>query len=366
VCLAPNPATPGQAFRGRQKSKRSKLENEQRVSVRYLRQIQQQDEQSRAAASRAQQPRRSPLTAAAQRPRSPSRRSAWPAALCRRCTPCIYCRRSGSSSGAPPAARLTCSSPTRCTRRPGGRFRLSYLYSADSAHTRERAASPEAAYPPPPPRLSAAREDPHTPSVLWSSSRISWKFRCSSHGRFSMPETNTQRHQGRSPHGRPTRGLPALPPSPLGPVAQRGSRPAAAPRSLSRTLMKEKLHQGITLVVDRYAFSGVAFTSAKENFCLEWCKQTDAGLPKPDLILFLQLSPEEAAARGNFGGERYENGAFQEKVLQSFRHLMKEKTLNWKTMDASKSIEDLHREIKTVAEKTMQEVKDEPLGELWK
>lgn len=31
-----------------------------------------------------------------------------------------------------------------------------------------------------------------------------------------------------------------------------------------RPLMKEKLHQGITLVVDRYAFSGVAFTSAKE------------------------------------------------------------------------------------------------------
>lgn len=28
-------------------------------------------------------------------------------------------------------------------------------------------------------------------------------------------------------------------------------------------MMKEKLHQGITVVVDRYAFSGVAFTSAK-------------------------------------------------------------------------------------------------------
>ncbi|OXB83478.1 UNVERIFIED_CONTAM: hypothetical protein H355_006325, partial [Colinus virginianus] len=158
-----------------------------------------------------------------------------------------------------------------------------------------------------------------------------------------------------------------------------------------RTSMKEKLYQGITLVVDRYAFSGVAFTSAKElpfsplfsflvffyslhtgflclgqNFCLDWCKQPDAGLPKPDLILFLQLSPEEAAARGNFGRERYENGPFQEKVLQSFCNLMKEKTLNWKIMDASKSIEDLHREIKSVAEKTVQEVKDKPLGELWK
>ncbi|KAM6127357.1 thymidylate kinase [Phoenicopterus ruber ruber] len=131
-------------------------------------------------------------------------------------------------------------------------------------------------------------------------------------------------------------------------------------------LMKEKLHQGITLVVDRYAFSGVAFTSAKENFCLDWCKQPDVGLPKPDLILFLQLSPEEAAERGNFGNERYENSSFQEKVLQSFHHLMKDKTLNWKTMDASKDIEDLHRDIKSIAEETMQEVQNKPLGELWK
>lgn len=30
-----------------------------------------------------------------------------------------------------------------------------------------------------------------------------------------------------------------------------------------RPLIKEKLQQGVTLVVDRYAFSGVAFTSAK-------------------------------------------------------------------------------------------------------
>lgn len=40
---------------------------------------------------------------------------------------------------------------------------------------------------------------------------------------------------------------------------------------------------------------------------------------------------------------------------------------SWKqTVDASKSIEDLHREIKSIAEKTMQEVQNKPLGELWK
>ncbi|OWK51104.1 Thymidylate kinase [Lonchura striata] len=131
-------------------------------------------------------------------------------------------------------------------------------------------------------------------------------------------------------------------------------------------MMKEKLHQGITVVVDRYAFSGVAFTSAKGNFGLEWCKQPDVGLPKPDLILFLQLNPEAAAERGDFGHERYENSSFQEKVLQSFYCLMEDKSLNWKTVDASKSIEDLHREIKSIAKETMEEVQNKPLGELWK
>ncbi|XP_077205172.1 thymidylate kinase [Paroedura picta] len=131
-------------------------------------------------------------------------------------------------------------------------------------------------------------------------------------------------------------------------------------------LIKQKLNQGITLVVDRYAFSGVAFTSAKENFSLEWCKQPDAGLPKPDLILFLQLHTSEAAKRGDFGKERYEDSSFQEKVLQSYYHLMRDKTLNWKVIDASKNIEDLHDEIKSFAEEAMQEAQHTPIGELWK
>ncbi|XP_020642010.1 thymidylate kinase [Pogona vitticeps] len=130
--------------------------------------------------------------------------------------------------------------------------------------------------------------------------------------------------------------------------------------------IKEKLNQGVTLVVDRYAFSGVAFTGAKENFSLEWCKQPDVGLPKPDLVLFLHLNTSEAAKRGDFGNERYENSCFQEQVLQCFYSLMKDKSLNWKVIDASKSIEDLHKEIKSFAEEAMQEAQHRPIGELWK
>ncbi|XP_020932074.1 thymidylate kinase isoform X3 [Sus scrofa] len=132
-----------------------------------------------------------------------------------------------------------------------------------------------------------------------------------------------------------------------------------------RPLIKEKLSQGITLVVDRYAFSGVAFTSAKENFSLDWCKQPDTGLPKPDLVVFLELQLAEAAARGGFGLERYESGAFQQRALQRFQQLMGDVTLPWKTVDASRSIEDVHGEIRALSEDTIQAAAQKPLGELW-
>lgn len=131
-------------------------------------------------------------------------------------------------------------------------------------------------------------------------------------------------------------------------------------------LMKKKLDQGTTLVVDRYAFSGVAFTSAKPGFCLDWCKSPDVGLPKPDLVMFLQLSPAEAALRGQFGEERYETSAFQKAVQQKFEHLMKDPSVNWQVIDASKSVEDVHKDITTHSLNAINTAQNLALGELWK
>ncbi|KAF6113531.1 deoxythymidylate kinase [Phyllostomus discolor] len=129
--------------------------------------------------------------------------------------------------------------------------------------------------------------------------------------------------------------------------------------------MKEKLSQGVTLIVDRYAFSGVAFTSAKEHFCLDWCKQPDMGLPKPDLVMFLHLQLEEAVKRGQFGLERYENRDFQRRVLERFQQLIGDRTLNWKMVNASRSIEDVHKEIRMLSEEAIRATAQKPLEELW-
>ncbi|XP_041647656.1 thymidylate kinase [Cheilinus undulatus] len=131
-------------------------------------------------------------------------------------------------------------------------------------------------------------------------------------------------------------------------------------------LMKKKLEQGTTLVVDRYAFSGVAFTSAKPGFSLDWCKNPDVGLPKPDLVMFLQLSPAEAALRGQFGEERYETRTFQKTVQQKFEYLMKDPSVSWQVIDASQSVEDVHKDITTRSLNAINTAQNLPLGELWK
>ncbi|XP_049579468.1 thymidylate kinase [Syngnathus scovelli] len=130
-------------------------------------------------------------------------------------------------------------------------------------------------------------------------------------------------------------------------------------------VMKQKLKQGTTLVVDRYAFSGAAFTSAKPGFSLDWCTRPDVGLPKPDIVLFLRLSPVEAALRGRYGEERYEDAAFQSAVLDRFNQLMDDPSVNWKVVDASGSMNEVHNDIVQKSLDTIHIAQTQPLGELW-
>lgn len=64
--------------------------------------------------------------------------------------------------------------------------------------------------------------------------------------------------------------------------------------------LEETLSGGTTIVCDRYAYSGVAFSSSKPNLAneLEWCKSCDVGLPAPDAVIFLDITQEQAEKRG--------------------------------------------------------------------
>jgi len=76
-------------------------------------------------------------------------------------------------------------------------------------------------------------------------------------------------------------------------------------------------------VVDRYYYSGIVYSAAKQNpaLTLEWARKPDEGLPRPDICVYLTISPEEAAKRGGFGEERYEKKDMQERVRGLFSAL---------------------------------------------
>ncbi|GKV16683.1 hypothetical protein SLEP1_g27291 [Rubroshorea leprosula] len=65
----------------------------------------------------------------------------------------------------------------------------------------------------------------------------------------------------------------------------------SANRWEKRSMMEAKLRAGTTLLVDRYSYSGVAFSSAK-GLDIGWCKAPEAGLLAPDLVLYLDIPPE--------------------------------------------------------------------------
>lgn len=113
--------------------------------------------------------------------------------------------------------------------------------------------------------------------------------------------------------------------------------------------MTELLNSGTNLVVDRYAYSGVAFTASK-GISQRWCKSPDVGLPTPDAVIFLDIPLKEAQGRGGFGEERYEKGEIQKKVRHEFE-LLREPS--WAMVDACRSIDQVHADIlSAVTERT--------------
>ncbi|XP_050267461.1 thymidylate kinase-like isoform X3 [Quercus robur] len=136
----------------------------------------------------------------------------------------------------------------------------------------------------------------------------------------------------------------------------------SANRWEKRSLMETKLKTGTTLIVDRYSYSGVAFSSAK-GLGDEWCKAPEIGLLAPDLVLYLDIQPEKAAERGGYGDEKYEQLEFQRKVAQCYQVLH---DASWKIVDACQPIEDIEKQLQElVLECVMACQKGKPLANLW-
>jgi dTMP kinase len=69
-------------------------------------------------------------------------------------------------------------------------------------------------------------------------------------------------------------------------------------------------------------------------------------LPAPDLTLFLDISPEQAAKqREGYGEERYEKLEMQARVREVFERIGKEMGEKWVTVDAGRTRDEVGQDI---------------------
>lgn len=137
--------------------------------------------------------------------------------------------------------------------------------------------------------------------------------------------------------------------------------------TLNRWESKEKicnmLNAGTTLIVDRYSYSGVAFSAAK-GLDFDWCKSPEAGLPKPDVVIYLTLTSEAMIKRSGFGTERYEIPEFQQNVRKVYEKMIEDPL--WKVIDADKTPEELSEELKILIEKSIDSIEgNNKLATMW-
>ena len=96
--------------------------------------------------------------------------------------------------------------------------------------------------------------------------------------------------------------------------------------------MEHWIDGGLILICDRYRASSIAYGEA-HGLDADWLAEIQKFLPKPDLVILLDISPETALRRKAVGRDRYERDLeLLERVRKSYRRQAATEA-GWKIVD---------------------------------
>ncbi len=110
-------------------------------------------------------------------------------------------------------------------------------------------------------------------------------------------------------------------------------------------LIKSYINSGKTVICDRYAYSGVAYSVTK-GVDFDWCVDPDRGLPRPDTVIFLDISIDDYRKRLSIRNitclaERYEKEDFQTRTMLNYTKIFALDCHNRFIIDATKSVKEI-------------------------
>ena len=113
----------------------------------------------------------------------------------------------------------------------------------------------------------------------------------------------------------------------------------AADRRQHCEMMQGLLGQGYILLTDRYKYSNFAFFSNR-GVEMGWLVQLDSTIPESDLVILLDLTPEESISRKDDQDKFEGDGEYLAKVRETYLKLAAEN--QWTVIDGSLPVEQIH------------------------
>jgi len=105
------------------------------------------------------------------------------------------------------------------------------------------------------------------------------------------------------------------------------------------------------LIMNRYYESNLVY-GLVNGMKRDWLENLDAGLPKPDLVIVLDVSQNVSFGRKKSKRDKFEkNRDFLEKISRTYRSLAKKK--HWKLVDGSCTQKEVHKSIMKIFSKKL-------------
>ena len=111
--------------------------------------------------------------------------------------------------------------------------------------------------------------------------------------------------------------------------------------------IRESLSKNYILIMNRYYQSNLVYGKAN-GLDLKWLLNLDAGLPKENLVILLDVKPKDSFIRKKTRRDKFEkNKEFAQKIIHTYRTLAKK--FGWKIVNASQTQEQVHNSVKRIA-----------------
>ena len=107
--------------------------------------------------------------------------------------------------------------------------------------------------------------------------------------------------------------------------------------------IKKAQQKNSVIIKNRYRESNLVY-GLVNGLTTDWLENLDAGLPKSDLVIVLDVPQNESFNRKRVNRDRFEkNKDFSQRISKTYRRMAKQK--KWKMVNATKSKHEVHEDV---------------------